>query len=133
MYRLSVITLIAATTLFTGGVSYGQAGATGKATAEIIEIVSLSAQTNTDFTIAHSNNLTLGEFTVNKEAGNLTCEMVVEINQLQSIDRKGFSIKPSVSLSDDNNTRILYGRCFADKSHKGGHYQGEYSVVMAYN
>ncbi len=127
-----------------------QAVATGHVSAEIVESVSASAQTVSEFNIKNSVNygkaasveeaaLDLGTMTI-YTGKDVIFSFLMQATRLQDLKGNGFGIDPSFSLQNNSTgkqegTRIMRisGTPLLESDQRSGIYRGNYTMTIAYN
>ena len=142
MKTLATLTIAALLTLTTS--VFGQTVAIGHVTAEVIESISASASTVSNFEIAKaattSETVNLGAITL-YSGKDIACNVVLKAANLSDASGNGFTIEPSTS--NDSNFAIaqangsktirLNGTTNMNSNQASGQYAGSYTVVFAYN
>ncbi len=130
--------MIAALLTFTTSV-FGQTVAIGHATAEVIESVSASASTISNFDLTKdSENVKLGAITL-FSGKDIACNVVLKAANLADASGNAFTIEPTVSnntgvaQANGSQTIQLNGTTNMDNNQASGQYAGSYTVVFAYN
>lgn len=130
-----------------GGINANaQTVAIGHVSAEIVESVSAASAAITDFELAKANQnistnlisetLNLGTITLNS-GRDITCNVVLKTATLSDSQGNGFTIEPAVKsdlLASNGSQAIeLGGTTNRSGSSASGLYEGNYTVVFAYN
>jgi len=133
----------------------GQTVASGNITAEVIESVSAALQAFTNFELETtsplkiilsgsstrvSKTIDLGAITINS-GSDVTCNIVVNTASLSDSEGNGFIMEPSINVNSFESasqpiglqTIRLDGKANLARSQASGHYEGFYSIVVAYN
>lgn len=120
-----------------------QSVVTARATAEIIDAVTLYADAVTDFDITNSQDVqdfSMGAVKLNTSRA-ITYNVVVKPAVLNSDSGNSFTVQPTVAAIDQTNSAVspshstlnITGNAREIQEQKPGNYQGSYSVVFAYN
>jgi len=148
MKRVTVALCIALFFISTlgGSKAYAQVIAIGHVSAEIVESVSAASAAITDFELAKSTGnininstsetLNLGTITLNS-GKDITCNVVLKPATLSDSQGNGFTIEPAVQndlmASNGTTTIQLGGTTNRSGIHDSNLYEGNYTVVFAYN
>lgn len=140
LYTLATIITIS---LLSATDMLAQSAVTARATAEIIDAVTLYADAVTDFEITNSpdaQDFSMGAVKLNTSRA-ITYNVVVMPAVLNSDNGSSFTVQPSVAAIDHTNSAVSPGHSTLNitgntreiQEQKPGNYQGSYSVVFAYN
>jgi hypothetical protein len=150
-----VLAVIFTLTLPASKVCRSQTVASGNITAEVVESVSAAFQAFTSFELETatpnkiilsgssanvSRTFDLGAITINS-GSDVTCNLVVKKASLSDSEGNGFIMEPSINVNSFESasqpigfqTIRLDGKASLAQRQASGHYEGFYSIVVAYN
>jgi len=114
----------------------------GTATAEIVEVVSISSSTVNDFNIPKDNNeienLSLGKININS-GKDVECNIIIKSDQVSNenavkiIVETDINHKSKIHSVSGNRTLSLTGTALHNKEMGTGLFKASYSIILAYN
>lgn len=118
----------------------GQVRVIGHVSAEVVESISASSNSNTDmsFNTQELKQFELGSFSLSGKALS-TCALIINNANVSNIRGESFTIQTTLSdagtplVADKNGNRKLTLIAGTEELLANGQYQGNYGVTFAYN
>ena len=126
--------------ILSGLLGYGQVRVTGHVSAEVVESISASCNSNIDMSLNSQEikQFNLGSFSISGKAMS-TCMVVIDNARISNNKGESFTIQTSATgaveslTADQNGNQKLNLVAGTDELLANGNYQGIYVVTFAYN